>query len=482
MSEGHSRLLSLHERYSLARRLCGSPPNVSMIVAYPSASSLPSITFLEKRILELQEHFPTLDTRVDDERTIKPRITIRDQLWSPSDILGDGTYEPVEQDEEEQITRLLNTERRDAASEDFDFETEPLWKVTRYVHPTKPDSATAYISMVTDHVLIDGRGLLLLVSALLADDISALPYEKRENVRALENTIDVKPSIRYLLPIVFEKLLLPKLPAFIQNYFHTTPCWPGKEFRGVRSQVDSATSILFLPSDLVSSVKSTAKAHGVKTLHPIIEAAYAAAIWTVWRYTISPFKFIAATPRSERDPSLGHAYCTGNYVSENRITLDLHATDDFWIIAQRIANDLNDPNVRRNDRMAIGMISFIPDGLVVSDKPDPHKPTKWEEFLLEDTSDDKPFEESISVSNVGYARLPPRATDMVWAQTSSRLGPPLAINAVGHEGGMRLTTLFREGTVVIEEEVKEMERVVKDIMEKIARGQQNMTLGVLAKK
>ncbi|WWD18713.1 hypothetical protein CI109_103167 [Kwoniella shandongensis] len=483
MTDAQSRPLSLLERFALSRRLAGYPPNVCMIVTYPSGSALPTTAFLEKRIIELQEHFPTLSSRVDDARTTTPRITLRDQIWSPSEILQEDTYEPIEGDEKAQVTELLIAQKKKMVKDEYDVGTHPLWTVTRFVHPTKAETSTGYIAVIIDHIVSDGRGLLALTGALLANDISNLPFEKRENVPKLEDKVNIKPSISYFLPIVWEKLILPKLPAFIQSYFHTDiNVWPGKVYRGSRKDAIPNTSIISLAPDFVSSLKIAIKAKGVKTLQPVLQTAFATAVWSVYRYTVSPFTYVAATPRSERDASLGHPYCTGNYVSQNKTTLTLGPKEDFWNIAKQMADSLSKPNLRSHERMAIGMLAFVPDGLVTAAEPDPHRPTKWEEFFLDSNKDGESWDESISVSNVGVGKLPPRATDLIWSQTSSPFGPPMAVNAVGHDGGMRLALLWREGTVVIEEEMKQVEAIVLLVLQNIIDGKGDATLEAFTKR
>ncbi|WVW84943.1 hypothetical protein I302_106979 [Kwoniella bestiolae CBS 10118] len=472
------RPLSLHERYSVARRNSTFPAVVVVAVAYPSSSVLPSQPSLENRIIELQRHFPLLYSSVEGVRTTKPYFKSRDEIWSPSEILFSTTYMP-KADAKEELAEVFGEEPY-VLGRKQDFWSGPAWQVRMHTHP-ESESSRAYLTLAIDHIYNDGRGLLALLEFLLADDISSLPYEKLSEIPRVEDTISMKPTMGYFLPIVFDKLLLPKLPNFIQPYFKKPTPWPSTVIRQSPVDCPPAQTLISLPLDLITNLKLVSKEHGIKTLHGLLKAAFMVSVWSVYRYTLTPFIVRGSTPRSERTSTLGHALCTGNYVSSHKVDIPMDGKDDFWVIAKKVADELIDPQAMQTGRMDMGMLAWVPDGEFDPPHEDPRRVTKWEDFFLSGAYSPAPFNESVSFSNLGVTKLPKGADDLIWGQEASPYAPPFNASVIGHEGGLRMIVVWKEGSAVIKEEVEQLKKVFEGVLRKLVEGVDNTTLEVLTK-
>ncbi|OCF56857.1 hypothetical protein L486_05712 [Kwoniella mangroviensis CBS 10435] len=470
------RYLSLHERYSVCRRNSTFPAVVVVVIAYSKASALPSTSFLARRITELQQHFPLLYASVEGARSTKPYFQSRKEVWPPSEILFHTTYTPSS-DAKEELGQVF-CEEPDVLAKKQDFYSGPSWQVRIHTHPAQP---RAYLTLAIDHIYNDGRGLLALLGCLLADDISSLPYEKLSSIPRVEDTVDMKPSLGYFLPIVFDKLLLPKLPNFIQSYFKKSPTWPSTSIRQGPIDLPAGQSIISIPLDLLSKLKIVSKEHGIKTLHGLLKAIYMVGVWSVYRHTLTPFIIRGSTPRSERDSALGHPLCTGNFVSSHKVDIPLEGNDDFWTVATKVSNHLIYPQSIKYGRMDMGMLACVPDGEFDPPHEDPRRVTKWEDFFLTQAYSETPFNESFSFSNLGVTKLPQGAEDLIWGQEASPYAPPFNVSLISHEAGLRLVTVWKEGSVAVEAEVKRMETVFEGVLRKLVEGVEDTTLASLTK-
>jgi hypothetical protein len=176
---------------------------------------------------------------------------------------------------------------------------------------------------------------------------------------------------------------------------------------------------------------------------------------------------VMSTPKSERAEHLGHAHCTGNYVSSFTMNLVIQPSDNFWRMAAKVSSDLRSPETIAQARGAMGMLAYVPDPT-----PDPamnHTPTPtgWEKFMLEKAKSPSPYAQALSLSNLGAVSLPCHAQDLVWAQTSSPFGPVFSVNLIGHESGLRLATTWREGAAVCRGQVKEIEQVFEKVLRRL---------------
>ncbi|KAL1747972.1 hypothetical protein HDZ31DRAFT_60842 [Schizophyllum fasciatum] len=200
-------------------------------------------------------------------------------------------------------------------------------------------------------------------------------------------------------------------------------------------------------------------------------------MWAVLGRGAAPFVVKGNTPRSERDPSLGHAYCTANYTSSTEVHLQLRAGDDFWAIARQVASDLGSPEGVQKGRWAVGMLSFLPDPPTEPENADTERPTGWEERFYGKMRSQDPFGGSLEVSNLGYTDLPAGAEDIVWSSSSWPCAPVLNANVIGHKGGLRIATVWREGAAVTGKEAKGVEEAVTRVLERLSgEGREELTL------
>ncbi|WVQ84986.1 hypothetical protein IAT38_007150 [Cryptococcus sp. DSM 104549] len=342
MSIVSSRKATLQERFCIARRNSGYPPVMTLAASYPSVSAAPTDAFLQKRIIELQEHFPFLSTRMEGRRAPEPIQVLREKPWAPKDILAEATYQANADSAaelEDVIVQENEQEGVHVAEEDMD--AHPLWHVRRVTSPSK---ATTYIALSVDHVITDGRGMVNLFDALLSPDISSLPYEKLETITRFEDTVPIKPSLAHTLPFIFLRMVLPLFPVFLQRYFTPYPFWPHTAVRAAPTSCPPLSSLVSLPAPLISALKTTGKGNGVATLHPVLKTAYSLAIYSIYRHTLPPpFIVNTSSPRSERNTSLGHAYCTANYISSQNVYIQFDSMEDFWSHAGKVAKELLDP-------------------------------------------------------------------------------------------------------------------------------------------
>jgi hypothetical protein len=144
--------------------------------------------------------------------------------------------------------------------------------------------------------------------------------------------------------------------------------------------------------------------------------------------------------------------------------VDFDATTEFWTATKTIASYLASAAGKQRALETMGTLAYIPDPPVDEVKSDSTAPTGWEEFFVgrfgKDTS-------SIGMSNMGAMALPKGATDLIWSQESSPMGPALEACVVSHEGGLRVSLVWREGSVLRRGEVAriagEWQRVLKDV-------------------
>ena len=333
-----------------------------------------------------------------------------------------------------------------------DIEMHPLWQVTTTDH---------HLVLSVDHVLVDGRGVANLLSALLSPSIDDLPHEAFSTVPLFEESIDIRPSYAHFVPIVWKKIILPRLPAFVQRYFKVPEPWPDTNFSLTPKECRSDNSLLSIPSDVVERVKTAGKGKSVPTLHPIIEFAFLVAIWSVFGRTHPSFFLSSSTPRSERDTNLGHSYCTVNYTSSSEYTLPLSPSDGFWTLAQTMSTYLRSDVGRKKALWGVGMLAFVPD-------PPKAVPTGWETFLSEQAERPHPFRASLSISNLGYVALPNGASDLAWSQTcASIFAPGFSVSLLGHVGGLRVVSSWREGAAVTRNEAMRVETAFGEVLQRL---------------
>ena len=463
--------VSLAERWNVCRRNAGFPISLTILVAYPSLSASPTEASLSASIVDLQDHFPLLCSRIGDSRT---RVPVYEQLpkpWPASDILFQRRYEPVDGGLKEKH-KLLSKEVKRSSTVDIDV--SPLWQVSLYTAPTK--TGPVYLTLSADHALTDGRGLLLLLEALLnPSSIASLPYESLIELPLHEDTMDMRPTWSQLLPPVLRRIILPHFPQFIQNFFAAKPYWPQGEIMRDPTTVPEASSLIELPGDVLARLKVAGKEHNVPTLNATVMTAYLVAMWSVHIRTSSKDqRLTAAWPADERIPSLGHPYCTGMYISSFNDNFPLSPPADFWTEAARTYAYTTSAAGRKQARGAIGILGYIPDR-------DPanlelkHSATEWEDLTLSSASGQSAVRYSLGFSNLGYVDLPAGANDVMWTQNCWPLGMALIANVIGHRNGLRVVSIWMEGAMVTEDQVKEVEETFVKILERLTDPRWNKT-------
>jgi hypothetical protein len=459
----NAQAVALQERFILARRNCGAPHGITYLVTYPAPAALPSVPALAARVAELQERFPLLYARIADAQTRAPRFEARTVPWPANAIVHHARFEPdVERVREQERILFAEIERMGAA----DFEMQPLWRVCVLTADTP--GARAHLAVSVAHELTDGMGLLALVDALLVPSITALPHEALDKLPALEETLDLRPALRDFVPVVWRELVVPLLPAFLRAYLTPPRPWP-VGVPGVRPlEAPWGLSLLALPPALVPALKAAGAAHGVRALHTTLQVAYTLALAHVCGRAGADFAVETAVPMSERSAELGHAHCTRNYISVHMAPLALRPGDDFWARAAALAADLHSPVGRARARGTMGMLAWIPDPVPDAAMRASDTPTGWERFTLEKAAGPEPYGQGLGVSNLGAVHLPPGAEDAVWAQAASPYLGPLGAQVVGHAGGLRISTVWREGAPVTADEVARIERVLEGVLGRLA--------------
>lgn len=479
-----TRPLTPHDRFFVCRRNVGHPPSIVFLLRYPSPSSLPNTADLLDRIALLQDHFPLLHAVVRDGTKTKPFWVVRDP-WPPEDILRDATYRT-----EQSIGEVLEAEIRRMNGQDPT--TRPMWQVSRLFAASTSSNElnekeeAAYLALSAQHELVDGRGALQLLTYLLAPEsgVRGLPVEDL-HLPTVAETIPTKPSWAYLGGLIFREVIRPLLPKWIQGYFPVVRPWPTQPVAAAPVDVDFGVSVLSIPSETVARLKVAAREEGVRTLHPVLKVAYMASIWAHARRSNS-LKDIEGqeptirgnTPRSERQPEqLGHPRCTGNYTSSYEVDMSFEPTDDFWHRASGMAAKLVDPKEIQKARWQMHMLNYLPDGqLDGRSSSGGVGATQWEEYFLAQARGPRPFRSTVNVSNLGMYALPDGADDMVWGVDPSVFGPVFGVSVLGHRGGLRVITSWREGSAVDRDGVKWVEGAFVRLLEGLVSGDSRRTL------
>ncbi|EJT50992.1 hypothetical protein A1Q1_07786 [Trichosporon asahii var. asahii CBS 2479] len=472
--------VTYHERYSLMRQNTGFRHVILWVVTYPSAS-LPPRAELEARVEALQSAQPILHARLSGTDTNKPGY-VEGAPWPRSAIVRqfEGAYSGGEPEESLQVYRA---EMERFSSEPLDG---PMWCVGLY---SKPGAERSYLTLAFNHLVIDGRGSSLLLTSL--QDGSDIPEETLFSPTRADDTIPMTPTLRFLAPIVFRELLLPKFPLWVQAPFTKDDPWPGHAVEKAPFDVPQDIRLLSLTPEEVKDLKVHSKANGVKTLHPLLKAAYMIAIWYVHagRGTTKvaakvegrpPLRLGAATARDERDVKLGHSALAHNYVTSTEVHHVLSGEQQWWPFAAQLSGELSSDQGLQDGRMTISLLGHVQDPDIPASKRDPALPTGWEQYFHARAASPTPYRESLTVSNLGLVKLPPGASDMIWGQTASPYGAPYYANIVGHEGGIRITSTYREGSVTDTAHMEEVHEVMRRILNRVAKGEAKMTLEEIA--
>lgn len=419
---------------------------ITHVVTY---SSLPTLDELHARVREAQQRLPLLNAIPEGARTRSPMLVVSEP-FDASDIVencagvGDATS-------------VLKAElgRMQARKPH-----EPLWRVGVY-----PASKGGYLALSCNHVLMDGRGSFRLLSALTAsrDDptsIFALPAEDGKHA-SYDATVMTAAGLGLLLKSVWREVIIPILPIWLQRVFTGNDPWPGV----VDSPLGHEWDILSagVDADTAARLSKVGKEKGIKTLHPLIKAAYTAAVWAVF-HTDEPLHLISNTPRSDRDLAMGHSAITSVYTSLLNLDHEVRGTDDLWTLARTAATFLRSKQADSVARQTFSMLRHLPD-------PKPKNGvTGWMQYLSDRAHCPAPFFESVMVSNLGRFALPEAATDYIWGQANHPSAYALGASVVGHQAGIRLTTNFWEGVPADSAKIENLHRIWERVVGLMADG------------
>ncbi|KAL1406468.1 hypothetical protein Q8F55_008167 [Vanrija albida] len=467
--------MTLHERFSLTRQTIGHPTIITAALSYPSAAAAPSASYLRARIATLQAHFPLLYAQLHDVETRAPYFLPRDAAWPADAIFAEA---PLESDADDELDAAITQELY--RFERADLWAGPLWSVRLLTAA----SGRVYLVLSTMHTIIDGRGTQLLLLAL-AGQPEQLPTEAWNDTKRADDTINIKPSLGFLLPVAWRELVFPKLPGILQSVLSytplrgTSPVWPLVEAAADApkkpSPIDcqSVTRFVSLEPALLTALKDKGKAAGVMTLHPLLEAAVFAAMWA----TLGPadasetFWVEVSTPRSERSEALGHGFCMGNYVSSQPFTSGLKPADKYWDLARAVSAFNKSESGITSGRMQMGLLLHVPDPepAPTAEHPD-RKITGWETFFTTKARGANPYTSSACLSNLGFTELPPGAESVGWAQSADALSSALSISAIGSAGGLRVATSWKEGAIVDEKTLLALHDVFERVLRRVVAG------------
>lgn len=449
---------------SLSFDLLGKPSLVTYVAVYPSSATMPPKERIIRRAEALVETYPLLKACVLDARTTNPRwgilsvdtvgrvaTLVNDVRIQAVEDLGPGATENPQTNISRTLQNIFSRELHDkrsvkVASGGF------LWRVVRYLDDPDatgtPDHRPAYIALTCNHIISDGRSGQTLLGALLSDtELESSGKEKPKIAPSMQDTINCRPCLRFLLRQVWYEVVVPQFPRFLERRLRKKPCWPAAPlFGGHVEHLEQGDRLaihhIHLPADSLKQLKERGKANGVNTLHPTLQIAAAVALWNVVsdgtkasdrsdRHS-HPFWISHATAASHRQPELGHPAITGNYVGhlESSCVGDAHI--EFWQTVRDHAAWLHSPATRRRGCQFIGSLRYIPDG--TKDRSEGSlTPTGWESFFLDRTQREP--SDSFTSSNLGFYMLPPGSIRLAWSQTPIP-GSPIQINIIGHTTGL----------------------------------------------
>ncbi|GMK57073.1 hypothetical protein CspeluHIS016_0309130 [Cutaneotrichosporon spelunceum] len=456
------RPLSLFERYALACDETGHPMAIAHVVSYTTP---PPLDELHDRVRVAQARLPLLRSVITGAYSSKPAFAVRAQAFEPTEIVHvhshEGTAGEMEMDAMDVLRaelRLMRTRKVDAHA--------PLWRIGLYPR---------FVAVTCNHVVADGMGSLALLAAMTAGredprSVYALAEEDGAHT-SYDETVMLWAGLGMLARTLWRELIVPALPLAIQRWATSSEPWPGV----CASPLGSEWAILgaSVDADTLTRLSAVGKQKGVRTLHPLIDTAYTAAVWAVFNAD-ERFHFIANTPRSDRKPELGHSAITGLYTTLFLRDHGLGASDDLWEIARDSAAFLLSPSAGADARRTVSMLRFVP-GTTKSGT------TGMMQYLTDRASCPSPFFEGVMVSNLGRFTLPPGATDHVWGQACHPSSFAIGANVVGHAGGLRLTTVFWEGVPADNAQVARVHRIWERLVGLMADGVEG-TVGELTQK
>ncbi|KAL1413083.1 hypothetical protein Q8F55_000832 [Vanrija albida] len=475
---GAIRPLGVMDRYMLVRANTGRPQALIHVVTYPE-DALPSRQFLEARVAELQERLPMLYCRVVGADTNRPGFALNSAPWAAKSIVQDGFFAATPGTELDEATAVLRDQLARFEARD---PTEPMWAVTRVTGGPADDRA--YLVVTVSYLIADSRAVERLTRALTAPDIAYVAPEEWNAPTRFDDTFSLRPSARFIAPVFYREMVLPRLPKAIQAKLRKEDPWPGT--RVDRSPLVCGSGILAasIPPPMVARLRDQAKKHHVGSLHAVYKMAFTAAIWAVFlSKDAGAHRIIGATARDDRRPELGHSAMTHNYVQSPEYDTRVGGSVGFWAAARQLGDYLRSGTTAAEARMTLGLLNHIPDPEVDCAAPDfdPSAPTGWERFFIERSTSPTPFRNSFAVTNLGVSELPEGARDQLWGQSASPFAPVYNVQLVEHAGGVRMTSVFCEGAAVTTAQTRLVHAMWEHILARVAEGAGSKTLAELAR-
>ncbi|GAA6014662.1 hypothetical protein JCM10207_006894 [Rhodosporidiobolus poonsookiae] len=468
-----TRELGLYARFSLSRALAGyAPVVVFTALVRPTPGQLDEAT-VHRAISVLLAKYPLLRCSIADSTTSRPRYVHRPST-TPEEVMPLDPTEAFRSSEE-----ALNAGT--AVGVGMDVSQGPLWRV--WLDPASDGQEAANadgrrrITLAAHHTIADGTGARNLFAEILA--LLYKPEEVPAPVDAfpptMESTVDTKSPLSMRLQAMYASSVAPYLPSFL----HTPlpPTFPNPPATPPQFE-PHAVKLFSLSPTVLAGLKNTGKAHGVKTLQPLLYCATLAAFSTAISDTsdsIPPFTFSGLSPMSERVPSLGHLNSTGNYVSchAEKVTLAALLPQQFWPACAAYAARLVNPDNRRIARQKRGMFVMLPDGEYPAEGDKPAR-TGWEKEIERILGTENPWLDTFEVSNLGV--LPAtgweeegRLEGVYWSQTASPFRSAFAIGPVCVRGGDLTFSCAYRANAIPEETASKFWQAFETLLRRLAK-------------
>ncbi|CAO1628603.1 unnamed protein product [Sympodiomycopsis kandeliae] len=477
MSESRSnenvlRPLGLHERYSVARSSVGFPP----ILCYVAKVGKPIddvYKLCSQRIEILLRREALLSCYIYNQASNCPRfaqgnVKIEDILTMHK---GDNDTRSMDEVLSDGVNPVPNPHLADISTSG-----SPLWKV-KLSHSAEGGDTT--VVLILHHAICDGRGAANLFEFLLTDKEGQEPPTTASPVApACDDLLSIKPSISYLLPILFREMVVPRfVPKFLQSYLLAAAPWPSSE-RTKTKLLDSEKGIKRLVfANAIPVLKAKALEKGVKTINTVVHTAALVTSYIVVRgKDVSPAKVklgsdTAMNLRTEAGANVDgiQGGCSGNYVASLMYSVDVSAHDDFWELSRRYAQQMTSPQMRSQAQQTMGLLGYLPNGEYNADftiKP----VSTWESWLYSKATAEHPFDASFALSNVGRLDFPveSRVTDAAWCQRPSASFQAFHLDACGLGEDLSVVIGWQRDCLGIEAEekfVRVFEKVIGVLMD-----------------
>lgn len=500
--------MSRHERYSLVRRHIGSPSVLTYVISFDKdAAYVPSEVFLKQRMHHLAKDYPILSCRVDKAWTSKPvleHITLSDA------VISERVTAKTVHDEDGNSNSVLENIFQECIqwASKFEPETGDLWRVGRYLDN---DSGKVYLTFSVDHILGDGRGALHLLPLIVKPELktaeSALAIPP-----ALEDHINIKPTIATILNAVLQSLIIPKLPSWmVPAFLAPKPFWPYDSAPQTSSSPSKERLPLEAPVGVlvgkwtgpqVKRLYDIFAKHGDGTsMQGIISACCMGALWMVesqdaiaTEATSRSVQIKLTTPTSERNTTLGHPHILGNYVGTVDTEAAVNGDSDLVQLARQYSEELKKAKASKSPPKAWGLLDYIDDPVITEESGS--ELTGWEKFFLEKAASKSPFGSSIEISNLGLmpaldANSQAAMTSVDWMQTPTAIGAAMTVNVLGAQpaevqsrfGELHFTIAWRvdsaPGGRLSAHQVGEYKRLLQELpnaLSELARGATSLSL------